>query len=1069
MPTISFLKKNSWLLSAAGLGQLFGLFFGQAVAALTFETHALRDSVQPNYLRFHDPINDHETFETLAADFNGDGFADILSLGGLPDNWIMGVVFVTPINMMLYDEQSKDYVPHDLHLNITSSAVNVVDIDKDGDLDIVTLAGAIFINDSHANFSQISFNSVEIYPGSLFTLDWDSDGDIDIVNPNKIFLNDGNLDFSQEIAMPTAEIEGPVLFYVGDLNNDSRPDLLYYNDFKIISMLSDEAGVLQLHSVINTSFYAFKLQVLDKNSATPDFILSSLVDGFEKPKILKNDAQGGFIAEDFNLDTDDSQFERLHYEKFYLRDLNNDGTDELVIALNYRNQSDCSNRQNLILIYNNVQGSWVLDKKFHSDGYAVDPGLYSYYFGSVLTPDIIDLNHDGLLDIVMHGDKPIVWLAYQHGYDDGYDYYLSNSSKMQYTTSMDMLDYVNIDLNRDGKVDILNAISITSTCSAPNDFLYSPSAFSGSILWVNDGDNIHYHASSAFAGGLDFFGAFDYVKFVDVFNNGTPLFLATKKSSNQQSDSRIYDGRSFEPVFSFALPESTYNAQTAQLDTRSQRQEIITIANTQQAPLIIYALEDGQTTPLQIAEITRLEFGNKNGEFKLADMDNNGTIDIIANSKAANNAISIWYNDGNSNFTQGQSFGNNSKSIAVLDANNDGKLDVLTANETHDIFVQQADNHFENLVYDDSFWHTPVGAIEDYSQNWIPSNLQVKDINNDGKDDLIAYYSSVYHVYINESNAEHVWFYVVSSSNAGANPNTKEVFFQNTNNDNLTDYSNFDGSTIQFHTQGIKNVTTGLFYDSEFSGHGYTIEDIGTNNLFYTVFYTYDDSGKPQWFSSLNRYSVIYDKYQRLSPVNRQNAIRFIYDYTNQVAVMDDASEYTGSLLFSSNSFGNAINSAFYNIGGQSDRWHVHPIVKTSQKPANDPSGLWWAGRNDAGWGISLSFVQRESSTDVVAIVYFYDELGEPRWLIGNGNNFAFNQNITLNMKQINGYGRQQNYVELTEIDAGTITLNLKQASQDLSQAGTLSMNIRYPDDINNHNYWQRDEVPIALFSKPRN
>lgn len=164
----------------------------------------------------------------------------------------------------------------------------------------------------------------------------------------------------------------------------------------------------------------------------------------------------------------------------------------------------------------------------------------------------------------------------------------------------------------------------------------------------------------------------------------------------------------------------------------------------------------------------------------------------------------------------------------------------------------------------------------------------------------------------------------------------------------------------------------------------------------------------------------------------------------------------------------NYLDQAFYRIGETSDSWSVRPIVQPDQNSENDLSGLWWAGNNDSGWGISLSFVQRQGGQDVVAIVYFYDELGNPRWLIGNQSNFITGQAVNIEMKQLNGYGREQNYVELTEIPAGNITLILVQASKEFGQAGTLSMDINYPEDMMNNNYWQRDNIPIALFSKPK-
>lgn len=70
-------------------------------------------------------------------------------------------------------------------------------------------------------------------------------------------------------------------------------------------------------------------------------------------------------------------------------------------------------------------------------------------------------------------------------------------------------------------------------------------------------------------------------------------------------------------------------------------------------------------------------------------------------------------------------------------------------------------------------------------------------------------------------------------------------------------------------------------------------------------------------------------------------------------------------------------------------------------------------------------------------------------------------------MEQVNGYGRLQNQVELTRNPAGTITLNLNQASKNFDEAGTLSMDIHYPDDLLNDN-WIRNRVPFALLSEPK-
>ena len=258
-----------------------------------------------------------------------------------------------------------------------------------------------------------------------------------------------------------------------------------------------------------------------------------------------------------------------------------------------------------------------------------------------------------------------------------------------------------------------------------------------------------------------------------------------------------------------------------------------------------------------------------------------------------------------------------------------------------------------------------------------------------------------------------------------------------------------------------------MYYDDEYNGHGFSVEEIGRDNLYYSIFYTYDDNGKPNWYSALNRYQRN-DNYWSINRINGNETIHSYYDYDSSTMFLDWTSEHLGWLRFDNNRGDDSINRAIYKIADIQRNWNIEPIVNDSHAPEIDLSGLWWAGNDDAGWGVSLSFIQGQEGQTVVAIVYFYDETGYPRWLIGQANGFEFNQDINIDMKQINGYGRLQNLVELSEIPAGNLTLNLLQASQEFGQAGKLSMDIFYPEDQTNNDNWVRNNIPIALFSKPR-
>jgi hypothetical protein len=51
--------------------------------------------------------------------------------------------------------------------------------------------------------------------------------------------------------------------------------------------------------------------------------------------------------------------------------------------------------------------------------------------------------------------------------------------------------------------------------------------------------------------------------------------------------------------------------------------------------------------------------------------------------------------------------------------------------------------------------------------------------------------------------------------------------------------------------------------------------------------------------------------------------------------------------------------------------------------PTDDLSGLWWAGGQDAGWGISIS--HGGSSAQLYVLLYIYDARGQPVWYVMPG------------------------------------------------------------------------------------
>lgn len=203
--------------------------------------------------------------------------------------------------------------------------------------------------------------------------------------------------------------------------------------------------------------------------------------------------------------------------------------------------------------------------------------------------------------------------------------------------------------------------------------------------------------------------------------------------------------------------------------------------------------------------------------------------------------------------------------------------------------------------------------------------------------------------------------------------------------------------------------------------------------------------------------------------------IRSEYDYTNNTFTQLNNNDSKGIIENSkcSDTYGD-INLNFeigingFGLPVSRGDWCSQPIVGYYQRPVeNDLSGLWWAGSDDSGWGWSVSLVEREEATDIVVVLYNYDGQGNPRWLIGQQSGFQAGVELTLDMNMVKGYPRWADPKPLVLESAGTMSLTLNQASRDLNLAGSLSVDVNYPGPEGGS--WVRNNIPIALFSVPRN
>jgi hypothetical protein len=277
--------------------------------------------------------------------------------------------------------------------------------------------------------------------------------------------------------------------------------------------------------------------------------------------------------------------------------------------------------------------------------------------------------------------------------------------------------------------------------------------------------------------------------------------------------------------------------------------------------------------------------------------------------------------------------------------------------------------------------------------------------------------------------------------------------------------------------QGHKLPLPGFWYDRSRNGHGFVIEPIGYDNLYFTVFYTYDDAGNPEWYTSL---STLENGVLNIN-FEADTLQRFLYDYSidpavNQANILDSSiTDGRLSIDFNSDSISTSnacqdgitgrpedlIGLAKWKINNQQGQWCIEPIIAETNKGFPDVAGNWYGGVSDSGWGISFALANKL----LVATIYYYDDTGRPRWAIGQQDNFEQGQEITIAMREVSGFGRLDTAIETTSVPAGTITATISNLLGNVSIDGTSTIDIEYKGIEGGQ--WIRNNVPITILTKP--
>lgn len=241
------------------------------------------------------------------ADIDNDGDLDVLLSGWTGSNRVTE----------LYNNNGTGnftLVENTPFTALTHGTINFFDADGDGDADVLTSgntgpaqATELYLNDGLGNFTKVDDNFIDLRQSACVTIDIDQDGDIDIlmtgfngeVNTRytRLYLNDGSGNFTNSSSTFTGINSGGIS--VVDINNDDHLDIIicgYANTGSLTQIYLNNASngfFLASTNLISAGNSAIASADVD-NDGDNDIIISGWADelgnsGEKMTRLYKND------------------------------------------------------------------------------------------------------------------------------------------------------------------------------------------------------------------------------------------------------------------------------------------------------------------------------------------------------------------------------------------------------------------------------------------------------------------------------------------------------------------------------------------------------------------------------------------------------------------------------------------------------------------------------------------------------------------------------------------------------------------------------------------------------------
>lgn len=604
-------------------------------------------------------------FQFYIGDVDNDGDLDIISNSRQYDNSIYWLENT--------DGQANFGARQIITTNTYDSTIHPVDIDNDGDLDVLSITNNylfLYENlDGQGSFSNYQIISNEIEGGSFVkTADIDSDGYLDIVSSTrddkkiawfKHLDGQGNFGTQETIAI-TQEINGDLS--IADVDGDGDLDILSVEWMQNrITWYENTDGqgnfsLVQLVNTDNTSGMAIAAVDFDEDNDL-DILAASASD--DKVAWYENtDGQGDFGSQNILIAGTRS------VGAIQVADLDNDNDLEILFVSSWSDK---------VAWYENLdnQGGFANQKIITTNA------------DNAEDIKIADIDNDGDMDVVSASrfDNKIAWYENLDGQ--------GNFGQQQViSTSVNQAFFLNVgDIDGDGNIDIVTA---------------SHSMGTSTLMWFKNLDGQGNFGSEQIIPT----NSTSYILHVglnDVDNDGDIDLMASMSEAN-----RVFWFENTDGQGTFASPQiATHTTELrpnhthmGDIDNDGDKDLIVSVSSANR--IVSYKNIDGQGTFSERQIVTTST--NLPSRVHTADIDNDGDMDIISSSFLDGKIA--WYEnlDGQGTFGPQQIISLNVlnvNSIYVADFDGDGDVDVLSASAQSGKITWHKNNLIDPLSVDE--------------------------------------------------------------------------------------------------------------------------------------------------------------------------------------------------------------------------------------------------------------------------------------------------------------------------------------------------------------------------------